>query len=206
MGRKKQNPQESVKHQRVLDMAAKMFMTQSYHEVSMDALADAVPVSKRTLYNHFKDKKALFSAVMQARCQYVFKRFTEELQQVRSVEQTLIGLGRQFLGVVLEPDAVNIYRTAIMQTQHFPDLGKRFYEMGPKRSTAVLAEYLRKMHGEGKLHITDAELAANTFLGMLINRTHMKCLLGLKKSVSKAEREKIIRYVVQVFFHGNQPR
>ena len=34
-------------------------MAQAYSEVSMDALADAVPVSKRTLYNHFHDKKSV---------------------------------------------------------------------------------------------------------------------------------------------------
>lgn len=206
MGRKKQNPEESAKRQLILKMAGKMFMTQGFSQVSMDALAEAVPVSKRTLYNHFKDKKALFSAVMQSRCQLVFNKLTEILQDDKSPEQTLTTIGQQFLGVVLEPDAVNIYRTAITEAQQFPELGKLFFESGPKRSTAILADYLKKLHERGALHIPNPELAANVFLGMLFNRIQMKCMLGLKKTVSVKEKNEIIRFVVGVFLYGQQVR
>src|ERR1700733_5577876 len=115
MGRKKQIPEESEKRALILKTAQKLFVTQAYNEVSMDALAEAVPVSKRTLYNHFRDKKTLFAAVMQGRCQRVLGQLMQTLEggARRSVEQTLTAIGQQFLRVVLEPDALNIYRTAL---------------------------------------------------------------------------------------------
>src|SRR5665213_1216003 len=98
MGRKKQIPEESAKRALILKTAQKLFMEQGYSKVSMDALAEAVPVSKRTLYNHFNDKSALFIAVMQERCQQVFEKFERTLKDgERSVEQTLTLLGEQFL-------------------------------------------------------------------------------------------------------------
>jgi TetR/AcrR family transcriptional repressor of mexJK operon len=203
MGRKKQNLDESPKRLLILKTASKMFMTLSYDEVSMDALADAIPVSKRTLYNHYKDKKALFSAVMQNRCQMVFSKLSEILQDNKSPEYTLTNIGQQYLGIVLEPDAVNIYRTAITESQKFPELGKLFYEAGPKRSTAILADYLKSLHTKKILNVPNPELAANTFMGMLLNRIQMKCMLGFQKRVSEEEKNDIVRYVVKVFLYGN---
>jgi TetR/AcrR family transcriptional repressor of mexJK operon len=203
MGRKKQNPEDSIKRGLILKKAAKMFMTQGYSAVSMDGLAEAVPVSKRTLYNHFKDKKALFTAVMQNRCQLLFSTLEQSLDGSQNVEKTLTEIAKEFLGVVLEPDALNIYRTAITESQHFPELGKLFYESGPKRSRAILAEYLSKVDASGEMKVPNPELAAGIFLNMLLGRIQMQCLLGLKKDVSPAEKNEIIRYVVTVFLYGH---
>jgi AcrR family transcriptional regulator len=56
MGRKKLDIATSETHARILKTASKLFISKGYNAVSMDAVADAAPVSKRTLYNHFKDK------------------------------------------------------------------------------------------------------------------------------------------------------
>jgi TetR/AcrR family transcriptional repressor of mexJK operon len=202
MGRKKQNPAESAKRSLILKQAGKMFMTLGFSAVSMDALAEAVPVSKRTLYNHFNDKKALFTAIMQSRCQLLFNQLQESLNEHQGIEKTLTAIAEQFLAVVFEPDAINIYRIAITEAQSFPEMGKLFYESGPKRSTMMLASYLEKTHKKGLLSIKNPELAANVFLSMLTNRMQMQCMLGLKKSTSKKEKKEIISYVVQVFLHG----
>ena len=205
MGRKKQNPQDSAKRALILKRAAKMFMSQGYTLVSMDALAEAVPVSKRTLYNHFKDKKAIFTAVMEARCQTLFHQLEKSLQGDKSVEETLTQIGRQFLDLVMEADSINIYRTAITESKHFPELGKLFYESGPARSKAVLTDYMNKMHAMGKLRITHSGLATDMFLNMLKGGTHMQRLLGVKKRVSDEEKDEIVHYAVQVFLYGQMP-
>ena len=205
MGRKKQAPEESTKRLLILKRAEKMFMTQAYGAVSMDALAEAVPVSKRTLYNHFKDKQSLFTAVMQTRCQLLFQKFQEALKENRTPTETLAHIGQQFLDVALEPDAINIYRTAISEAAHFPDLGLLFYESGPKRSQAVLSSYLKKLHDKGELKVPNPELAAGIFMSMLKGPIHTQRLLGVRKKVSKKEKEEIIRTAVDIFLHGHTP-
>lgn len=206
MARKKQNPEDSHKRALILQTAAKMFMSQGFSEVSMDMLAEAVPVSKRTLYNHFKDKKALFTSVMQVRCEALFDKLERSVQSRDSVENTLTGIGGHFLDLVMAQDSVNIYRTAIMESQHFPELGKLFYESGPKRSKGVLMVYFQKLHDDGVVHIDDAGLAAGMFLSMLKGGVHMQRLLGVKKSVSPKEKKEIVAYAVRVFLYGHQPK
>ena len=206
MSRKKQAPEESTKRQLIVQMAEKMFMTQAYSAVSMDALAEAVPVSKRTLYNHFKDKQSLFTAVMQGRCHLLFHKFEQTLQENSDVKKTLTDLGEQFLGVVFEPDAINIYRTAITETAKFPALGQLFYESGPKRTQALLSSYLKKLHDKGELKVPNPELAAGIFLNMLTGRFHMQRLLGVKKQITAKEKSDIIQTAVDVFLSGHLPR
>jgi TetR/AcrR family transcriptional repressor of mexJK operon len=206
MSRKKQVPEESTKRALILKTAQKLFMEQGYAEVSMDALADAVPVSKRTLYNHFHDKKALFTAVMESRCQFISGSIAEILmQEDKSARQVLTETAKQFLSVVLKPQAVNIHRTAIMQVSHFPELGKLFYESGPMRCMGILGDYLSKLHKRGELSIPDTTQAAGVFFSMILGTLQKRLLLGVDKQISQKEIDKHIQYVVDVFLRGQKP-
>jgi TetR/AcrR family transcriptional regulator, mexJK operon transcriptional repressor len=207
MGRKKHDPAEGDKRELILKTAQALFVTQGYGEVSMDALAEAVPVSKRTLYNHFRDKKALFIAVMQRRCQFIADRLQHILFRERQdVRETLTACARQFVDIVLTPEAMNIYRTAITQAQHFPDMGKLFYESGPKRSVGILAEYLESLDSRGVLHVSDPMRSAGMFLTMLKGNMQIRMLLGVDKKISRKEMDEHIRYVVEVFLRGQSHR
>ena len=44
--------------------ATRMFLAHGYRNVSMEKIAQAAPVSKATLYNHFDSKNALLAAVI----------------------------------------------------------------------------------------------------------------------------------------------
>jgi AcrR family transcriptional regulator len=50
---------------RILEVAYKLFRQRGYSRVSMDEIAAAMPVTKRTLYYHFESKDALLAAVLE---------------------------------------------------------------------------------------------------------------------------------------------
>src|SRR5262245_21970269 len=52
--------------QRILDAAYKLFRSKGYSRVSMDEIAAATTVTKRTLYYHFKSKDSLLAAVLES--------------------------------------------------------------------------------------------------------------------------------------------
>lgn len=193
------------KRARILEVATHMFMEHGFDAVSMEAIADAAPVSKPTLYNHFADKRALFTAVMQRRCEDVFDRLSESLAAHKTVEAALTAMGRQFIDIVLDGKGVSIYRIALTEAQHFPGLGKLFYESGPQRLQATLADYLQRQQRAGNLRAMDPSFAAALFLGMLKSRYQMECLLGLKKDVSAKARQATVDGAVEVFLLGLAP-
>ena len=202
MTQKRTKPLSADKRACILKAAGQMFMAEGYNAVSMEAIAEAAPVSKPTLYNHFDDKKALFGAVMQQRCQEVFQKLEQSLQGEKSVEEALTQMGQLFLGVVLKPDALSIYRIALTEAQNFPELGKLFYANGPQRSRGLLADYLKKMDAKGVLSIEDADFSANIFIGMLVARFQMPLLLGHRKDVPVREINEGVRRIVDIFLHG----
>src|SRR5437763_3834821 len=53
-------------HKRILDAAHRQFRRRGYSRVSMDEIAGATKVTKRTLYYHFESKDALLTAVLEA--------------------------------------------------------------------------------------------------------------------------------------------
>jgi AcrR family transcriptional regulator len=78
---------------RILDAAYGQFRRRGYSRVSMDEIAAATKVTKRTLYYHFESKDALLTAVMEAQHQLAldaFRTFGDRLSG--SVEAIIDGL------------------------------------------------------------------------------------------------------------------
>jgi AcrR family transcriptional regulator len=68
--------------QRILDAAYAQFRRRGYTRVSMDEIAAATAVTKRTLYYHFKSKDALLAAVLETQHHLAlaaFKTFGDSL-------------------------------------------------------------------------------------------------------------------------------
>ncbi|HYJ13342.1 MAG TPA: helix-turn-helix domain-containing protein, partial [Thermomicrobiales bacterium] len=61
---------ESEARNRVLDAARPLFVDYGYKGVSMQQIAAAAGIHKATLYHHFKDKDALFAAVVMLELQF----------------------------------------------------------------------------------------------------------------------------------------
>jgi AcrR family transcriptional regulator len=89
-------PRDSTKTcQRILDAAYELFRRKGYTRVSMDEIAAATTVTKRTLYYHFESKDQLLAAVLEAQHHLAlaaFRTFGDKL--VGSPEQIVEALFR----------------------------------------------------------------------------------------------------------------
>jgi AcrR family transcriptional regulator len=82
--------------QRILNAAYVLFRQRGYSRVSMDEIAVATTVTKRTLYYHFKSKDHLLAAVLEAQHELAlraFKTFGDRLSG--SPEAIIEGLFRE---------------------------------------------------------------------------------------------------------------
>jgi AcrR family transcriptional regulator len=67
----------------ILDAAYKLFRRQGYSRVSIDEIASAAELTKKTLYYHFESKDALLAAVLEAQSELAlaaFRSFAGELK------------------------------------------------------------------------------------------------------------------------------
>jgi TetR/AcrR family transcriptional repressor of mexJK operon len=192
------------KRDKILETAGKLFMQNGFRAVSVDLIAASVPVSKPTLYAHFKDKRQLFTAVIAERCTRALASLKAGIDEGRTIEESLISFGRHFLDLLLSKEALQFQRVIIGESESFPDMAKMFYETGPSKTHNLLKQFLTRLHEKGILHVSDPQLSADIFLGMLRSRVHLKCLLGITKKVGEEEREKLIKTAVSIFIQGHK--
>ncbi len=61
--------------ERILEAAYKLFRRQGFHRVSMDEIAGAAKLTKRTLYHHFRSKDDLLADVLRAQDDLALQAF-----------------------------------------------------------------------------------------------------------------------------------
>ena len=200
---KRNRPLSAVKREGIITTAGKLFIRNGYHAVSMDMIAAAVPVSKPTLYNHFSNKEALYRAVMESRCALLSELFDEALKDKTDIRATFNRIGVHFLDVVLSPQSVGMYRVMIGASGDFPELGRIFYEAGPRKLQAMLIDYLTTLDKAGTLKVAEPKLSALCFVNMIKGNVQMKALLGLPKLPGPKARAQIVRHAVEIFLKGH---
>ncbi len=186
--------------ERLLAVAATMFMERGFDATSMDAVAERAGVGKATLYARYGDKEALFAAV--------FRRQIDRLLAVpdpppeqATIEDTLYSIGERLLRNALSPEVVAINRILKSQAARFPDLARLAYEEGWIRGCDRVAAVLRRFAAAGSVRVEDPALAADMFLCLVLGRmTRMAAFnLPLPDEAALAQR---VRFAVRLFLNG----
>jgi TetR/AcrR family transcriptional repressor of mexJK operon len=190
------------KRQAIIDAATRMFLAHGYRNVSMDKIAQAAPVSKATLYNHFDSKPALLAAVVSALCTALLRTMTEAVTESDDVENNLKKIAISFMDLLFAEDGLAIYRLVIAESHDFPELGQLVYESGPLPALNWLENYLRRLNAGGRFNIADPTFAANAFFNLLKGDLYLPCLLAIKPLPSTDEKNRVINQVIPFYMRG----
>ena len=180
----------------------RLFLKFGYGAVTMDAIAQAANVSKRTVYSHFENKETLFAGVMTAMCSLLGDRALPAEIPEASPEEALTMLGRQFVDLVTSPNGLALFRIVIGESARFPELGATFYEAGPQRLVALIATYLREQDRTGNLRVPEPEIAAMQFLELAKSSHHLKLVLGIGDAPTTAEKDRAVAQAVACFIRA----
>ncbi len=191
------------KRRAVIEAAARLFMRQGYGATSMDAVAREAGVSKATLYAYFDSKGSLFAAIVGEAC----ARQAEGGQCVFAEEEgdlaeRLLRLGRSYLSFLMRDEVLAIHRVVLAEGPRFPELGRAFFEAGPRRMVARLAEDLRLLQHQGRLRAGDPTLAAEQFLSLLRPSAFLRRLLGVPPEPDRAEIDRVAAAAVETFLRS----
>lgn len=197
------NTVSNPKRQAILDAAKRAFLAHGYSGASMEAIAEAAPVSKPTLYSHFKGKQELFAAVIRDQCEALLSTLssaqTEHLDPIAGMKAIV----HAFVDLIYADEALKLYRLIIAEQQNFPELGALVYRSGPEPVLKLLSSYLTKLDAHQVLRIPDVDTSSKLLLGMLKGDEHFRCLLGLQSGLSQVEKERIIDAAVSLFLKGH---
>jgi AcrR family transcriptional regulator len=190
---------ESAKRRQILEGARVVFLTQGFDAASMGDIARAAKVSKGTLYVYFDSKEDLFQTIVQEECEAQAEQVFALDSSDHDVEAVLTRLGRDFIRFLGEPHRISSLRTVIAIAERMPELGRRFYAMGPTSGIGRVASYLEDQVKAGVLEVPDCELAAAQFLDSCKSTIFQALLFNARERASDERVAYVVARAVKTF-------
>jgi AcrR family transcriptional regulator len=188
----------------VREAAVATFVEMGYAGASMEAIARAAGITKRSLYARYADKRAVFADVIP----WALARYTDggPLEDVddEDVEAALLALGRASLARATHPQNVRLKRIAFNEAALFPEFNVSAESMMWAGRQRMVTEVLRRYDERGVISVDDLELAAEHFLAMVEAVPARMADFGVYRS--KQQQERHLQYAVRLFLRGVVPR
>jgi TetR/AcrR family transcriptional regulator, mexJK operon transcriptional repressor len=188
------------RHERIVRLAAPLFLKKGYDNVSIDEIISVVGGSKATIYAWFGGKEGLFEAVVRQECRDVTMAI--HVDTSGSLEAQLTEIGQSFLAMVLSPPILEFHRLMVSIGRTFPDIGRLFYETGPASAYQIVATWIAKQQKEGRIIEEDPYRLAVLFLDMLIGEHQLSWLTSMPRAARRDKIEETVRIAVKVFLGG----
>jgi TetR/AcrR family transcriptional regulator of autoinduction and epiphytic fitness len=188
----------------IVDSAARLFLERGFGAVSMDELAEAAGVARRTLYNQFTSKEEIFREMLISVAGQLEDAFPPGIETQGDVEEVLPAIGRMILELHARPEYLGFLRMVAADSRQFPWIAEEFAAvMDPQ--TERLARYLSHLTAMGVLDCSNPRLAAHQFMGMLNEFSLWPWMMGRKSLAIQAEE--IVDEAARMFLgHYRRPR
>lgn len=175
-----------MRRQRILDAATTVFTAIGYGAATMEEVARAAGMSKKTLYGMFPDKRALFTALISVIDVYPIEALHSDPANSRTaLRERLFALAK----LALSKRQVEVTRLVISEAHRCPELADAFHAKGVEKARAYLANALQSFQDANPaMEIRDIESTAVTLFAAVIGDLHFRALLG-EKPVSRRKLE-----------------
>lgn len=190
------------RRERLVRLAAPLFLKKGYDNVSIDDIIAVAGGSKATIYAWFGGKQGLFEAVVRQKCDDV--TLAIDIDSGGTLEEQLNKIGQSFVAMVLTPPILEFHRLMVSIGRTFPEAGRLFFQTGPISAYAIVAKWVEEQQKAGRLIDEDPYRLAVLFLDMLIGEHQLGWLTSMPRAAQKAKIDETVRVAVRVFLGGCQ--
>jgi AcrR family transcriptional regulator len=158
----------------ILKAALGVFLRSGFGNSTVEELAAAAKVTKRTLYAYYGDKAGLYAAMI--------KDLAVGVSLDAATDHgTLEALAARIVYRVHSDELVGLHRLVIAESSRFPDLALVLHSQGDARHIARLAEHLRAERDAARARL------AEPLFSLLLGERHRRRLLGLDPAPSLSQ-------------------
>jgi len=175
--RKRGRPTAAERRRReteILSTALGVFLRTGYGATTVDELAAAAQVTKRTIYAYYGDKAEVFAAMVR------YLAAAVSLDAARD-HDTLETLAARIVVRVHSDELVGLHQLVIAESTRFPELALVLHANGDARHVARLAEHIRAERGPAR------EPLAEPLFSLLLGEKHRRRLLGIDPAPTPAQ-------------------
>jgi TetR/AcrR family transcriptional repressor of mexJK operon len=165
----------------------------------MEDIATLAGLTKRTLYNNYPDKTALFMQIAADNIAYA-EQFARGLHEeftagitAANLRATLNDLGERLALGIARPEVLALRRLLIGEARAFPELAREYFDRAPGSVIKALASGFEHLGERGLLRLSDARCAAAQFAylvaGEALDRGMLIGITPPRQQVIAAARE-----------------
>lgn len=140
----------------------------------MESIARRAGASKETLYSWFENREGLLSAMIRHNADATADRVRRALVDDDEPLATLTEFGGNLLRLLTNARSLTLNRAAMTM----PGLATELLASGRHRVGPIVEEYLIRLDARGVIVVDDSTTAFETFYGLVIRDTQIRCLLG----------------------------
>ncbi len=192
-------PYRDDRREHILAIAREMFMEEGYAAASMSAIAARVGGSKGTLYNYFRSKFELFSAVIRNDCEQNQAVLFDLSSSHQHVAKALTTLGRRFVRLMLSDEVIAIHRIVVAESARFPEIGEAHFQSGPRRGKELLLKLFAKAQADGQLKLSDPSRAADQLMDLALSELYRRRLWNTQPRPTEVEMDANVDAAVALF-------
>jgi AcrR family transcriptional regulator len=197
--------EETEVRTRILDAAFAAFMENGYAASSTLEIATRARVSKRELYALVGNKQEMLIACISARARRLQVPADLPVPHDReSLAHVLASFGTQIVREITDPTVIAVFRLAIAEAVHAPEVAQALDSIGREASRAALRQFMARAQTSGLLNGRPAELAEQ-FGGLLWGNLMVSLLLGVVARPNSREVVARARNATAVFLQLHAP-
>lgn len=188
----------------IVEAAQRLFLERGFGSVSMDELAEAAGVARRTLYNQFARKEDIFREMLLKVSRQLEEAFPTGIETRGDVEEVLRLIARVILELHKNPEYLGFLRMVVADSRQFPWIAEEFAAvMDPQ--TERLIRYLSHLNAMGILDCRDPTLAAHQFMGMLNEFSLWPWMMG-RGTMAVSHKDAVDETLRMFLSHYRRPR
>ncbi|MEM7117121.1 MAG: TetR/AcrR family transcriptional regulator [Chloroflexota bacterium] len=189
---------KSPKRTAVIAAATEEFLTYGFSGTSMDRIAEAANVSKRTVYDHFPSKEDLFQAIADEILTRIGEKPHHEYDKEKPLEEQLLGIGHAFATTITDEGFIKLSRVVIGRFIHTSDAAHKTAKAHAQLRKDMIA-FFKAGKRDGRLNITNPEQAATQFVGLIKEVAFWPAVTAGQAPITSRELKAVVNSAVEMF-------
>lgn len=192
-----QPSRSDLKRASIIEAAISEFHARGFLATSMDAIAERAGVSKRTIYNHFKNKDELFRTISTEACRRVIELHVEPYEADQPLEAQLAKIAQQRLDLMGSPDFQKLVGVTVAERVRRPQIAAEAFSEIEKGEFGPTA-WFREATADGRLAVDDPVRASKQFVAQLKEFAFWPQLFGISPPLDAEGRERVAGEAVRM--------